>query len=99
MKTLRVYQSPPSFFGPVHDWKERFLEESFALQMHLNMSYTDVRTMPVRYRQWYLKRLVEHFDKRNKMYEKGNNPSTVKSDSDQSGFDKFNEMLENKFSS
>ena len=55
--------------------------------------------MPVRYRQWYIERLAKHFDKRNKMYEKGNNPSTIKSDADTSGFDKFNQMLENKFSS
>jgi hypothetical protein len=81
----------------VHDWKERFLEESFALQMHMNFTYHDIRMMPVRYRQWYLKRLIKHFEKRNNMYEQANNPS--KGTGDMKGFDKFSEQMNKKFSS
>ena len=53
--------------------------------------------MPVRYRQWYLKRLVKHFEKRNSMYEQAVNPS--KGTSDMKGFDKFNDQMNKKFSS
>jgi len=66
--------------------------------MHLNMSYQDIRRMPTRYRHWYINRLVKHFDKRNQMYEEAVKPSNQPS-SDSAGFDKFNQMLENKFSS
>ena len=29
--------------------------------MHLNMSYVELRNMPVRYRRWYLERLTTYF--------------------------------------
>ena len=67
--------------------------------MHLNMTYQDIRSMPVRYRRWYLKRLTKYFDRRNKMYDEANSPSMARQAPDQSGYDKFSEMLENKFSS
>ena len=36
--------------------------------MHLNMSYSDVQKLPVRYRHWFIKRLSKHFDQRNKQF-------------------------------
>ena len=66
--------------------------------MHLNMTYQDIRSMPIRYRRWYLDRLIKHFDKRNKMYENAGNPSSHRDSPDTAGFDKFNEMINNKFS-
>jgi len=65
--------------------------------MHLNMSYTEVRNLPTRYRHWFLKRLTKHFDRKNEMYEKGN-PSGNK-DSDFSSLNKFEESMDKKFSS
>lgn len=65
--------------------------------MNMNFTYQDIRMMPTRYRHWYLKRLVKHYEKRNNMYEQANNPST--NNTDMAGFDKFNDMMNKKFSS
>jgi len=65
--------------------------------MHMNFTYHDIRIMPTRYRQWYLNRLVKHFEKRNNMYEQTNNPSQTSPD--MASFDKFNEMMNKNFSS
>ena len=35
--------------------------------MHLNMSYSEVQKLPVRYRHWFVKRLSKHFDQKNKI--------------------------------
>ena len=37
----------------------------------MNFTYLDIRMMPTRYRQWYIKRLVKHFEKRESMYNAG----------------------------
>ena len=58
-------RSIPSFFGPVHSWRKDFLEASFLLQRHLNMSYSEVKNLPIAYRKWYIDRLVEEFRKKN----------------------------------
>jgi hypothetical protein len=65
--------------------------------MNMSFSYQDIRMMPTRYRQWYIKRLVTHFEKRNNMYEQTNNPA--KTAPDMANFDKFNEMMNKNFSS
>ena len=59
-----------SFFGPVHNWRESILEEFFLLQLHLNMSHSEVRSLPIRYRRWYLDRLARHFKEQNERYNK-----------------------------
>ncbi len=41
------------------------MEEAFHLQMHLGMSYTEVRLLPTRYRRWYIDRLLKHFKDKN----------------------------------
>ena len=63
----------------------------------MNFTYQDIRIMPTRYRQWYLKRLIKHFEKQNNMYEQVTNPS--QNNADMQGFDKFNEQMNKKFSS
>jgi len=50
------------FFGLMSNWRESFLEEAFLLQYHLNMSYSDVRMLPVTYRRWFLDRLTKEFN-------------------------------------
>ena len=65
--------------------------------MNMNFTYLDIRMMPTRYRQWYIKRLVKHFEKRESMYNAGKS-SPSKNQSDMSGFDKFNDMINKKFS-
>ena len=58
-------RSIQNFFGPVHSWRKDFLEASFLLQRHLNMSYSEVKNLPIAYRKWYIDRLVEEFRKKN----------------------------------
>jgi len=53
-----------TFFGPLNNWKETFLEEAFLLQYHLKMSYSDIRNLPITYRRWFLSRLAEEFEKK-----------------------------------
>ena len=65
--------------------------------MHMNFTYADIRMMPVRYRRWYIERLVKHFEKRNNMYEQSDKPSAENSNI--GNFNKYSEMLNKKFSS
>ena len=61
----------PAFFGRNERLREDFLEQAFLLQYHLNMSYSDVRSMPLPYRRWFIERLSDEFkrqsDARKKM--------------------------------
>ena len=41
--------------------------------MHLNMSYSEVRSLPVRYRHWYMDRLLKHFREKNERVNNKNN--------------------------
>ena len=43
--------------------RERFLEEAFLLQYHLKMSYSDIRSLPLPYRRWFIERITEEFKK------------------------------------
>lgn len=62
--------------------REQFLEESFLLQMHLNMSYKEIRSLPLIYRSWFLKRLVKHYEEKSDSIEKSrNNKDTGKKQS------------------
>lgn len=36
----------------------------------LNMSYSDVKKLPIRYRQWYIDRHIEHVGTQKREYEK-----------------------------
>ena len=58
------FRLAPTFFGPVDNVKESFLEEAFILQYHLNMPYSDIRSMPIRYRQWFVRRLSDEMKKK-----------------------------------
>lgn len=44
-----------------YNLRENFLEESFILQKHLGMSYSDIKNLPIIYRRWYIERLSKHF--------------------------------------
>lgn len=61
--------------------------------MHLNMSYTEVRRLPTRYRRWYLDRLVRYFKDRNAPSDKEN---TVTNDNIDS-LKQYEDMLNKKF--
>tara|TARA_R100001126_G_C4766997_1_gene120545 strand:+ start:171 stop:494 length:324 start_codon:yes stop_codon:yes gene_type:complete len=54
----------PTFFGLNSEHREVFLEEAFLLQYHLKMPYGDIRSLPLPYRRWFIKRLSDEFKKR-----------------------------------
>ena len=39
------------------------------------MSYSEVHRLPIRYRRWFLDRLVKHFNDKNKAYDDAKNRS------------------------
>ena len=67
------------------------------LQMHLKMSYTEVYNLPVRYRKWYVDRLVKYFEERNERAKNSVKPNNNINADNKKGFDLFQEMIDNKF--
>ena len=59
-----------TFFGPNDRWRESFLEESFLLQYHLKMTYSDIRSLPVPYRRWFIDRIAKEFRDQNEARQK-----------------------------
>ena len=45
------------------------------------MTYSEVHRLPIRYRNWFLRRLVKHFDEKNKAYEDAKNGNNKNSSS------------------
>ena len=45
--------------------------------MHLRMTYSDIYSLPIRYRKWYIERLVEHFNDRKKAIEASRQTKSV----------------------
>ena len=60
------------------------------------MKHSEVYNLPVRYRKWYVDRLVKHFKDKN---ESRSNVNTQKGNTheNQKGFSQFQEMINNKF--
>ena len=58
------------------NWREEFLEEAFLLQYHLNMSYADVKSLPIMYRRWFLDRLAKEFNNEVESRKKARNESS-----------------------
>lgn len=87
-----------NFFGPTHSWKETFLEEAFLLQRHLGMDYQTVRSLPIRYRRWFLERLVKDFKQKNSIIKGDNDATESESVADKMDkLSKFEEIISNKF--
>ena len=61
------------------------------MQLHLHMQYSEVKNLPVRYRQWFVKRLVKHFQNMND-HKKDDEPI------DMGNFNKFDDMIKKKMS-
>lgn len=66
--------------------------------MHLNMSYSEVKNLPIRYRHWYLNRLAKHFRDKNKSYEesKSTNSASNNNNNDLNKFEQFQAQVNNK---
>jgi len=63
------------------------------------MSYSEVHRLPIRYRNWFLRRLVKHFDQKNKAYEDARNNKTPASQTNQSleNLSRFESQIKSKF--
>lgn len=46
----------PHFFGLDNSYRETVLEEFYYLMRAMNISYEAIRSMPVTYRRWFIKR-------------------------------------------
>ena len=55
------------------------------------MKYSEVKNLPVRYRQWFVKRLVKHFQKIN---DHNSDDEPINMDN----FNKFDDMVKKKMS-
>lgn len=68
--------------------------------MHLGMSYSEIRTIPVAYRQWFVKRLIKHFDDANKRQDQvaNNKNSSERAKISGSDIDNFENAINRKFS-
>ena len=40
--------------------------------MHMHMSYADIKKLPVRYRKWFVERLIKHFRQMNEQKKPAN---------------------------
>ena len=88
-----------NFFGLAdNQWREDLLEEYFLLQMHLNMSYSDIRSLPIQYRRWFIKRITKHFEQKKAVYNSTSDTSSSQKN-DESNFDmeKVNKFFKSKF--
>ena len=88
-----IFQSLLIFFGLHENWRENFLEECFNLQLHLKMSYDTIYSLPVRYRKWYVDRLIKHFKER---FDKKES-DTSKPINNQNKLEEYENMIQNKF--
>ena len=63
------------------------------------MSYSEVHRMPVRYRRWFLQRLVRHFEDKNETRKKATEPLKQQDDSENLDmFSRFEDQVKNKLS-
>ena len=69
-----TYQLVLTFFGLTPAYKIALLEEIHSLCYFGQGGFThdDVYNMPVRYRQYHLKKIAEYIDKQNEMVNKNN---------------------------
>lgn len=68
--------------------------------MHLNMSFSEVKKLPIRYRHWYLDRLAKHFNDKKEMMEsvKSNNSARESNSDVMNKFAQFENQVNSKFS-
>lgn len=68
--------------------------------MHLNMSHSEVRRLPVRYRHWYLDRLAKHFKDQKEAMSKRSSPDSRNEQSQSENLNKlaeFEKQMNSKF--
>ena len=64
------------------------------------MSYKDIRSLPIKYRRWFIDRLVRHFKMKQKTYNDTQTTSNNKSNEDSSvDMSKVEKFFSSKFKS
>ena len=58
-----LFPSDQHFFGLDQGFREIQLEQFFGLMQHLRIGYGELRSMPVRYRTWFISRLNKTYEK------------------------------------
>jgi hypothetical protein len=54
-----LFPSGHHFFGLDPTYREEHLRQFYILMKHLHFSYADLHRLPVRYRNWFIDRLVK----------------------------------------
>ena len=62
-----------TFFGLTNEYMAEVYEQFFYLKMHGGWSFIEAYNLPVKLRNWFVKRLSDHFEEENKAYKKMNN--------------------------
>jgi len=73
----------PRFFGLTPKDREAILEQHYFLIRHLKMSYSEVREMPIMYREWFIKRFAREIEDRNATHKR--NVREASSEMDRAG--------------
>jgi len=60
--------------------------------MHLGMNYEEVRNLPIRYRRWFIDRLLKYFEDKNESRNDKNKPKA----SNMSSLSNYEAMLNKK---
>ena len=60
------------------------------------MSFSEVKSLPIRYRHWYLNRLTRHFEEKNKLYDSVKNSSKTSKSDNLDKFAQFESQINNK---
>lgn len=62
---------------------------------HLNFSYSDAKKLEIRYRRWFIERLIKEMEDKKKA-SKQNTPQAMDAESSK-GFKQFEDMINKKF--
>jgi len=62
-----------TFFGLTSDYMESVYEQFFLLKYHGGWSFIESYNLPVGLRNWFIKRLINQFEKEKEDYDKINN--------------------------
>jgi hypothetical protein len=65
-----TFLSQPTFFGLSDDYIEGVYEQLFFLKQHGNWSFIESYNLPNGLREWWVKRLLKHFEDEKKAIEK-----------------------------
>ena len=59
-----------TFFGLTNDYMKNIYDVFFSMKLHGGWSFIEAYNLPVGLRDYYFKKLIEHYEKQNKEYDK-----------------------------